>query len=405
MKRIKSKKNLDKNKWLFRVSLFLFITLFVLIFIGFNSNYLINSYLHIVMIFFECLLAPVILLFCKRFKFSKIFITLFIIYFLGCTSFLTLLYGPYDNFRDWFITTAMGTNSHEYYAYWFYLDEQIDEVMSIHYIIEPDEDTDSTLVDTSLNVEVEPDIVYENEYEEAVLDREEGTAYKIIEFEVNGANAYLAIIYDPSDVAVGVTSYLGESGQYVTTMAKKYEAVLAINGGRFYDPGYSSTGGTPSGITFSNGELITGSSSTSTKVIGFNEDDVLVLINDCTVEQAYALGIRDAVYSTPFLIVNGTPSFISGNGGWGVAARTAIGQRADGIVLFLVVDSNEFRTAGADMYDLTEIMQNYGAINAANLDGGTSSVMAVNYELINDPIDSNLEHKTRPVATMFYLKS
>lgn len=203
---------------------------------------------------------------------------------------------------------------------------------------------------------------------------------------------------------MGVTANLFTSGQYVTTMAKNYEAIVAINGGRFYDPNYSGDGGTPSGITISNGEVITGTSSTVSKLIGFNEDNVLMLIDNCTVDMAIEYGITDAVYSTPFLIVNGTPSFISGNGGWGVAARTAIGQRADGIVLFLVVDTNEFRTSGASMTDLTEIMLNYGAINAANLDGGTSSVMALNYEMINDPIDSNLVHKSRPVATIFYAK-
>ena len=112
-------------------------------------------------------------------------------------------------------------------------------------------------------------------------------------------------------------------------------------------------------------------------------------------------GIRDAVTMGPFLIVNGKSSFIRGNGGWGLAARTAIGQRADGIVLFLVVDSNEFRSKGASMFDLTEIMENYGAVNAANLDGGTSSVMVENGELLNDPIDSAFRHKTRPIPTFF----
>ena len=55
------------------------------------------------------------------------------------------------------------------------------------------------------------------------------------------------------------------------------------------------------------------------------------------------------------------------------------------------------------MDDLIEIMKNYGAYNAANLDGGTSSVMAVNSKLINDPIDSTGAHKTRFIATGFGL--
>ena len=89
------------------------------------------------------------------------------------------------------------------------------------------------------------------------------------------------------------------------------------------------------------------------------------------------------------------------------------GQRKDGIMLLLVVDCNSTRTKGADMVDLTEIMYNYGAVNAANLDGGTSSVFVLpkkkalkytdtcegNYCYINDPINASLKHKTRAIAT------
>lgn len=396
-------KIVGKEKWIFRFSLFFLISFLVLIFIGFNSSYLINEYLKIILIILSIIFLFLIFKVSKKFKYNKVFIGLFIVYFLGCTSFLTVLYGPYDNFRDWLISTAMTTTNHQYYCKWFYSEAQIEESMSKNYIIEPDEDTDASLVDTN-NTTDSNIIIYESVYEEAILSRDEDAVYKIIELEVNGQDAYLAVIYDPADVAVGVTANLFTSGQYVTTMAKNYEALIAINGGRFYDPNYSGSGGTPSGITISDGEVITGSSSTVSKLIGFNEDNVLMLIDNCTVEMALEQGITDAVYSTPFLIVNGTPSYIAGNGGWGYAARTAIGQRADGIVLFLVVDTNEFRTSGADMSDLAEIMMNYGAINAANLDGGTSSVMVLNYEVINDPIDSNLVHKTRPVATMFYVQ-
>lgn len=112
-------------------------------------------------------------------------------------------------------------------------------------------------------------------------------------------------------------------------------------------------------------------------------------------------GIRDAVTMGPFLIVNGKPSIVKGNGGWGIAARTAIGQRKDGIVLFLVVDSNISRTKGATLKDLLDIMQRYGAVNASNLDGGTSSVMVENGEMINDPIDSAGRHRTRGIPTIF----
>lgn len=297
----------------------------------------------------------------------------------------------------------MATMNHQYLCKWFYSDEEIAKVLSKHYVLESGESTDTGLID--INDQNINSGDYANEYEKAVLTKEhEDDLYKIINFKVNGCNAYLAVIYDPANISVAVTARLHTYGQYVTTMAKNHNAVVAINGGGFYDPGNNSAGGTPTGITISDGKIITnneyGTNSTG-GLIGFTNDNKLVLLKNTTAEEAIQKGVRDAVSWGPFLVVNGTPSFISGNGGWGYAARTAIGQRADGIVLLLVVDSNATRTNGADMVDLTEIMVNYGAVNAANLDGGTSSVMAINAELINDPIDSGLAHETRPIATSF----
>ena len=130
---------------------------------------------------------------------------------------------------------------------------------------------------------------------------------------------------------------------------------------------------------------------------------VVVNLKRVTPDQAKQLNIRDAVTSGPFLIVNGQSSRVIGNGGWGTAPRTAIGQRKDGVVLLLVIDGRKVGRAGAQMNDLIEIMERYGAYNAAALDGGTSSVMIENYKIINDPINSDGVHKTRPVATAWGL--
>ncbi len=314
---------------------------------------------------------------------------------------LVLLYGPNYNFRDWLISTAMQTMHHQYYCQIFYSPEEIADSMRRNYIIESGEDTDPSLID------LENGTIYANEYEKQILKKDyEDQLYKIIRFQVNGQDAFLAAVYDPSRVFVGYTKYLNTWGQYVTDMAKDAEAPLAINGGGFVDENYNSNGQTPIGITISRGKTITNSASGygTGGIIGLTNDNILVLLKNKTAEQAKAMGVRDAVSMGPFLIVNGKPSFVKGNGGWGYAARTAIGQRKDGIILLLVINSNETRTKGASMVDLTEIMQNYGAINAANLDGGTSSVMVENYEIINDPIDSALRHKTRPIATCWLVK-
>lgn len=111
-------------------------------------------------------------------------------------SFLTLLYGPFDNFRVWYITTAISTSTHDYYALWFYDEEDILKVTDYNYLIEPGEITNSDLINMD-NTSSD----YVNEYETQILDREDDEAYKIIEFEINGENAYLAVIYDPSTIS------------------------------------------------------------------------------------------------------------------------------------------------------------------------------------------------------------
>ena len=413
------------------ISLLLLPGLQVLFIIGCNSNYLIRAPFFIAIIililfFIFCLVFGVRLFVKNRLankrrlkKWLKVFISIFMsIYILGCVGFVVLLYGPNERFKTWLITTAMQTMNHQYLCKWFYSDKMIKEVMDDNYIIESGESTDTSLIKKQSKYRKK---TYENEYEKEILDVDDDIKYKIIEFEINDCKGHLAVVYDASMVKLAVTKNLGYSGQYVTAMASDHNALLAINGGGFYDPGNSSAGGTPNGITISDGQIITngqyGTNNQGGGIIGFNTDDIFVLLKNTSAEEAINMGVRDAVSWGPFLIVNGEPSFIKGNGGWGYAARSAIGQRADGIVLLLVIDSNATRTKGADMVDLTEIMQNYGAINAANLDGGTSSVMVMpkdiaikeydapcndnhndTYCAINDPIDGDLYHRTRAIA-------
>lgn len=340
---------------------------------------------------------------------KKIFIILAILAVIGGSTVGILLYGPYNGFRDWLITSAMTTMTHQWIAYVFYDEDTINAVMSSNRVDEIQEDTDTNAIVIGVNEKEEnskpQEKVYENEYEKAILEKENpDDTYKIIEINGKGYSGYLAAIYDPSKVKTLVTAKIGTSGQYLTTMAKNNKAVVAINGGGFDDPNYSSNAANPLGITYSRGKLVTSYYYAGAGgIIGFDTSDKLVLSSKCTEQSGKSLKIRDAVTCGPFLIVNGKKSSVVGNGGWGTAPRTAIGQRKDGIVLFLVVDGRTVKRPGADMDDLIEIMENYGAYNAANLDGGTSTAMTVDYKLINDPVDSTGAHKTRFISTGFGL--
>ncbi len=336
--------------------------------------------------------------------FKKIIIILIVIFVLMMGTILFLLYGPFSGFRNWLITTAMTTLNHQYLATWFYSEKTIEKVLENNKVIEVNENTDTSKISVGeINFDI-PD--YASKYEKEILTKDPNNdKYKLINIKGKGYKGYLVVIYDPSKIRVMTSKYIGTRGQFVVDMAKSQKALVAINGGGFVDPNYSSNGGVPQGVVIQNGKIISSRSYyKSGGIIGFDKNNKLVL-GKLTANQALKKGIRDAVTFGPFLIVNGKSSFVKGNGGWGTAPRTAIGQRADGIVLFLVIDGRTLKYPGADMGDLVEIMENYGAINAANLDGGTSCSLVVNNKLINDPIDSSGNHETRPVATAWGLFS
>lgn len=333
----------------------------------------------------------------KRLKIIKIIIGSF--FSAGISSFLFLLYGPYKGFSDWLITSAMTTMNHQYLATWFYSDEYIAKVMTRNRMDEVNETTDPE----QITFEISSDS-YDNDYEKQILEHDKKQLYKVINIREGSLRGYLVAVYDASRVSVDTTKSLGSYGQYVETMAKEKNAIIAINASGFEDPEGHGSGGRPEGYVISHGKLVWNSSLYGS-MIGFNEDNVLI-IGKMNAETALSKNIRDAVTFSPVLVVNGKPSNVYGNGGWGHANRTAIGQRKDGIVLLLVMDGRDYPAGvpGPSMSDLIDIMLRYGAYNAANLDGGTSSNLVVNNKLINKPMNGSFQNKTRPVATIFMVK-
>ena len=308
---------------------------------------------------------------------------------------LFLLYGPYNGFRDWLVTTAMGTMNHQYLATTFYNVDRIEEILSQHSTVEPDFDTDTSLITADENE-------YIDDYDREILDRNKNDIYKLIEIDEDGYSGYLAAVYDPSKIKVTYSKNLGVTGEYLVNMAKREGAVLAINGGGFADAGGQGNGGAPVGAIISGGKIISnyGTSQYGGGIVGFTNDNKLYL-GKISANEAINMGIRDAVEFGPFLIVNGKSAFINGNGGYGTHPRSAIAQRQDGIVLFLVIDGRSLKSKGADMNDLVDILLRYHAYNAANLDGGNSSALVINNELINHPINWDNMEKTRPIPDGF----
>ena len=307
-----------------------------------------------------------------------------------------VVYGPFETLRNTIITTAISTKTHDYIAYTFYSEEKVREVLDLNSFtpLTDDVNLDDIVIDTS------PRDNYDNEYDEAILTRTPGNeAYKYIKVKVGGYDGHLVAIYDPSKVVLMTCKKFNTANrsgkERVTSMTKRYQALVGINGGGFSDPdGYGSD--IPLGYVIKDGKIIWSTSEGKANLIGFTNDHKLILTN-ATGKEALDMGIRDALQFGPFLIVNGKSiEYKNSAGGYERAARSAIAQRRDGIVLFLVTEGTH--TKGPNLKEVVEVLEKYGAYNAANLDGGTSTQLVINNKLVNNP--KNVFGQTVPGGRM-----
>lgn len=195
--------------------------------------------------------------------------------------------------------------------------------------------------------------------------------------------AYVMLVRDPSRVFLGPTySYSNAgSGKQIFQAVKMEDAVAGINGGEFSDIGGQGTGAQPMGLTYSKGACVWDDGYYST-FMGFDSNNRLIVQNGMTRAQADELGIRDGCSfwgqeGDNRLITNedGNISFHYATGDTGVAQRTAIGQRSDGVVILIVTDGRSASSLGATRNDLVDLFREYGAVVAGRLDGGSSAMM------------------------------
>ena len=313
---------------------------------------------------------------------KKLTITFIILDILAAIGFFVVYSPIFEDLQNTIISTAINTKTHDYIAYIFYSEEHVNKVVSMSNFTPIDKDVklDDIVIDTR------PRESYDNEYDEAVLTRDEGNEdYKYIKTKVGKYDAHLVVIYDPSKVHILTCKKFNtkdKSGkESVLNMTKRLNAVVGINGGGFVDYGYGSD--IPIGYVIKDNQVIWSPTDKQQDLIGFTNDNKLLLVR-ATGEEAVAMGMRDGLQFGPFLMVNGErPKFNNSAGGYSRAARVAIAQRKDGIVLFLVTEGTH--TAGPNMKELIDTLELYGAYNAANLDGGTSTQLVIKNKLVNNP--------------------
>lgn len=318
----------------------------------------------------------------SRKKSKRIYKTtiLFIILDLIVTGCFFIMYGPWDYVRNLYVTTAMQTRSHKYLAKVFYNDEKISEIQDNNYYIAIDENvnTDNITINTTEKTK------YKDKYEEELFTRDNpDDDYKVIEVKVGNAKGYLIAIYEPTKVKLIRTKRFnaGTVGERVKDMCKRYGGSVCINAGGFAN-GLENGSDIPQGYVIDEGKVVWGGSSKG-NIIGMTDEGKLKLMSNITGQQAIESGIKYGVEFGPFLIVNGKSITIKGMP-YGVANKCVIAQRQDGIMMFLVTEGETY-IDGASLKDVVEVLEKYGAYNAANLDGGQSTSLVIENELINTP--------------------
>ena len=192
--------------------------------------------------------------------------------------------------------------------------------------------------------------------------------------------AHVMLVRDPSSVYLATSTdnfSLSIPGTRINHQIETEGAIAAINAGAFNDDGSGSSyiGSLPVGMVISEGKIVWDDGQNYEGFVGFNYDNVLVVANSMNQTRAKELNIRDGCCFGPVLLMNGVVNEIQYSNNSGYNPRTGIGQRADGVIIFVCIDGRQAGSLGGTYSDLINIMVEYGAVNACNLDGGSSTVM------------------------------
>lgn len=292
------------------------------------------------------------------FKFLVMTLVFFIV-----TSPIVVLFGPFSNLKR-AVVGAIMRSRHPQYITWLYSQEELNQILGV-----------VKTTDTQKVFSFKP--------------RTDSTL-SLKKIETSRFVGYLLEIPNPMRVKVATAEDINEKGDTTSSIAKKNNAVAAINGGGFYDPNGTGTGRLPYGFIIHEGKYLLGQqvgNQEKVDFVGITKSGNLIAGN-YNKQQLSELGAVEGLTFGPPLIINGEKVITSGDGGWGISPRSAIGQKKDGTILFLVIDGRQpGYSIGATLEDSQNIMYENGAYIAANLDGGSSTTLYYNGKVVNKPAD------------------
>ena len=331
--------------------------------------------------------------------FSFLVITLGMVFIALVLTITLICHGPSESAKELFATTILETGQLKFLANVFLSKDELQKIVDKNSLQDMDDEVDKNLINTEGNKGKE--------------------LIEIHNVSGDGFEGTMMVVNDPSKISLATTYPWSEYGKELGVIVDEAGAIAGVNGGIYYSSG--NKGGRPYGVTVSNGEIqdITLGWS-GLYLIGFDENNLLRIIslegmNKSAVEKMVKEEkIRDAISfqeessdaNNHFvkLIINGEKRELSGKGS-GQNPRTAIGQRKDGSVLILVTDGRgKNGHLGATASDLIEIMAEYGAVNAANVDGGSSSSLYYNKKYLRTSVTFYYTNSSWRLPTAFVVK-
>lgn len=302
------------------------------------------------------------------------------------------LKGPSPALAEYFSMTFLETRRFRWVPNVFLTTDEVSELMA-----QRNQKTEQVFDPSLVTIETKPEEVEEesgphlNEYGDW---DEDGDGIILETITGNGYVGYMIKILDPKRVFVSK----GGAAYPLADQCIAHNALGGINAGAFIDENGAGDGNTPDGLTIIDGVTITRGYDYNS-FAGLTRDGLLV-VGYYSAAEAEAMGIVGGVTFTPILIQNGFPLDLSSVPS-GLNPRTAIGQRKDGCILMLVIDGRQVHSFGATYRDIQDIMMEHGAVNAINLDGGSSTTMWYNGAYVNSCSSANGIARPIPDAFLF----
>lgn len=283
--------------------------------------------------------------------------------FTAVTSPIVVLFGPFDNLKRTVVGAIMRSR-HPQYITWLFNQDEINMILG----------TVGTVRSQDL----------------FKFKAREDTTLKLRKIESTRYVGYVLEIPDPRRVKVATAKNIQEKGETVSNIAKDNDAVAAINAGGFHDPNGTGTGRLPYGFIMQDGNYVIGKDvgpDEAVDFVGFTKQGNLIAGTYTKTELADMDAVEGITFGPP-LIVDGKKMITDGDGGWGIGPRTAIGQKKDGTVIFVVIDGRQpGYSTGATLRDVQDVLYEEGTYIAANLDGGSSTTLYYNGKVVNKPAD------------------